>query len=50
MPIQPLSGPKSDSAPPGAIRAQFKPKQPNQKAILAHAGTHFSPWVQNTPK
>ena len=34
--IQPCR-PKSNSAPPGAIWAQFRPKQPNQEAILAHA-------------
>ena len=46
MPIQPC-GPKSDSAPPGAIWAQFTLKQANQKAIPAHAGAHFSPLVQS---
>ena len=30
---------------PGAIWAQFKPKQTNEKTIPAHAGTHFNPWV-----
>ena len=33
---------KSDSASPGAIWAQFKPKQLHQKAIPAHAGTYFN--------
>ena len=37
VPIQPCR-PKSDSAPPGAIWARFKPKQLNQKAIPAHDG------------
>ena len=46
VPIQPCKQ-KSDSAPPAAIWAQFKPKpkQPHQKAIPANAGTHFNPWV-----
>ena len=35
----------SDSAPSGAIWAQFRPKQLNQKGSPAHAGAHFSPWV-----
>ena len=36
VPIQPCK-PKSDSAPSGAIWAQFRPKQLNQKATTAHA-------------
>ena len=36
VPIQPYK-PKSDSAPSGAIWAQFRPKQLNQKATTAHA-------------
>ena len=27
----------------------MKPKKPYQKAIPAHAGAHFSPWVQICP-
>ena len=27
-----------------------EPKQVNQKATPVHAGTHFSPWVQISPK
>ena len=46
--IQPCR-PKSDSALPGAIWAQFRPKKLNQKAILAHARAHFSPWDQISP-
>ena len=34
--------PKSDSAAPGAIWAQFRPKKERKKAIAAHAGVHFS--------
>ena len=51
-----VSAPKSDfrsksySAPSGTIWAQFKPKQPNQNAILAHAEAHFSPWGPNQPE
>ena len=41
---------KSDSAPFEAIWAQFRPKQLNQKVISAHAGAHFSPWVQISPR
>ena len=37
VPIQPC-GLKSDSAPPGAIWAQFRLKQLNEKAIPAHGG------------
>ena len=36
-PIQPFR-PKSDSAPPEAVWAKFKPKQPYQKAIPVHTG------------
>ena len=36
-PIQPCR-PKSDSAPPEAIWAKFKPKKPHQKAIPVHTG------------
>ena len=36
-PIQPCR-PKSDSAPPEAIWAKLKPKQPHQKAIPVHTG------------
>ena len=46
--IQPCR-PKSDSAPPGAIWAQFRPKQPNQEAIPAHAEVHFSAMGPNQP-
>ena len=42
VPIQPWRL-KPDSAPPGAIWTQFKPKLSNQKAILTQAGGHFSP-------
>ena len=42
VPIQPCRL-RSDSAPPGTIEAQLKPKQPHQKAIPAHAGAHFGP-------
>ena len=45
-----LFQPQSDnSAFPGAIWAKFKPKQPHQIPIPAHAGTHFHPWVQINP-
>ena len=37
--------PMSDSAPSGAIWAQFRPKQLNQKGSPAHTGAHFSSWV-----
>ena len=40
--IQPCR-PKSDSALPGAIWAQFRPKKLDQKAIPAHGRAHFSP-------
>ena len=40
--IQPCR-PKSDSALPGAIWAQFRPEKLNQKAIPAHGRAHFSP-------
>ena len=46
--IQPCR-PKSDSALPGAIWAQFRPKKLNQKAIPAHARAHFSPLDQISP-
>ena len=46
--IQPCR-PKSDSALPGAIWAQFRPKKLNQKAIPAHARVHFSPLDQISP-
>ena len=45
-----LWGPKSDSALPGAIWAQFRSKKLNQKAIPAHAMAHFSHWDQICPK
>ena len=48
VPIQPYR-PKSDSAPSGVIWAQFDSKQSHQKAIPAHTGIHFSPWVQISP-
>ena len=48
VPIQ-LCRPNSDSAPSEAIWAQFKAKEPHQKAIPAHAGTHFIPWIQIIP-
>ena len=50
VPIHPY-WPKSDLAPLRSIRAQFKPKQPHQKALPAHACAvaHFSPWVQISP-
>ena len=35
------------SALPGAIRAQFRPKKLNQKAIPAHARAHFSPGTKS---
>ena len=38
VPIRPCKL-KSDSAPPGSIRAQFEPKQPHQKTFTAHAET-----------
>ena len=38
-----LCRPKSDLALPGAIRAQFRPKKINQKAIPAHAWDQISP-------
>ena len=38
---------KSDSALPGTIWAQFKPKQLNQKAIPAHSRAHFSPGTKS---
>ena len=41
MSIQPCR-PKSDSALPEAIWAQFRPKNLNQKAIPAHDKAHFS--------
>jgi len=41
--------PKSDSAHPGAIWAQFRPKKLNQKAIPARARAHFSPCDQISP-
>ena len=47
--IQPCR-PKSDSAPSGAIWAQFRPKTLNQKAIPAHAYAHFIPRVQISPR
>ena len=37
--------PMSDSAPSGAIWAQFRPKQLNQKGSPAQTGAHFSSWV-----
>ena len=40
--IQPFR-PKSASALPGSIRAQFSPQKLNQKAILARARAHFNP-------
>ena len=40
MVIQPCR-PKSESARSGAIWTQFKPKQRNQKAIPAHAGSRL---------
>ena len=49
VPIQPCNL-KSDSAPPGSVLAQFKPKQPRQKTFPAHAGAHFNPWVQIIPR
>ena len=39
--IQPCR-PKSHSALPGAIGAQFRPKKLNQKAIAAYVRAHFS--------
>ena len=49
VPIQP-SRPKTDSCPPGAIWAQFKPKQLHQKQpIPAHGAAYCSPWVQISP-
>ena len=42
MSIQPCK-PKSDSALPGAISAQSRPKKLNQKAIAAHGRAHFNP-------
>ena len=44
--IQPCR-PKSDSALPGAIWAQFRPKKLNQKAIPAHGRAHFSPGTKS---
>ena len=46
MSIQPCR-PKSDSALPGAIWAQFRPKKLNQKAIPAHGRTHFNPGTKS---
>ena len=42
MSIQPCR-PKSDSALPGAIWAQWRPKKLNRKAIPAQGRAHFSP-------
>ena len=44
-----LCRPKSNSAFPGAIWAQFRPKKLNQKAIPAHARAPFIPWDQISP-
>ena len=44
--IQPFR-PKSDSALPGAIWEQFRPKKLNQKAILARARAHVSPGTKS---
>ena len=44
--IQPYR-PKSDSALPGAIWAQFRPKKLYQKAIPAHSRAHFSPGTKS---
>ena len=41
---------RTGTASPGTIRAQFKPKQPHQKPISAHAGNHFNPWVQGSSR
>ena len=46
--IQPCM-PKSDSARPGAIGAQFRPKMLYQKAIPAHCRAHFSPGTKSAP-
>ena len=46
MSIQPCR-PKSDSALPGAIWAQFRPKKLNQKAIPAHGRAYFSPGTKS---
>ena len=46
--IQPCR-PKSDSALPGAIGAQFRPKMLYQKAISAHGRAHFSPGTKSVP-
>ena len=40
---------KSDSAVPGPIWAQFRPKGLNQKAIAAYTRTHFSPGTKSAP-
>ena len=44
--IQPCR-PKSDSALPGAIWAQFRPEKLNQKAIPAHGRAYFSPGIKS---
>ena len=46
MSIQPCR-PKSGSALPGAIWAQFRPKKLYQKAIPAHGRAHFSPGTKS---
>ena len=43
VPIQPC---RPMSSPSWSHLTQFKRKQPNLKALPAHAGAHFSYWVQ----